>query len=76
MTARKVTYSCPICAGSLNEVDAAEHDLRADVQRLREACGFLMSALKRVQTRPAEESAFIAAVCLDEAHKLYSVRIV
>ncbi|KPF66087.1 hypothetical protein IP84_16865 [beta proteobacterium AAP99] len=73
---RSRTFSCPICAGSMNEVEESEQERLADVQRLREAVGFLMSALKRVQTRPAEESAFIAAVCLDEARKRYAVRIV
>lgn len=69
-------FSCPICAGSMREIDLDERELRAEIQRLSEACEFLMSALKRVKERPAQESAWIAAVCLDQAHKTYQVRIV
>jgi len=73
---RTISYTCPVCCASLLETEAMEQERLSEIERLREACGFLMSALKRVQTQPMHESAFIAAVNLEEAHKRFGVRIV
>lgn len=71
----RITYTCPICAGSMLETQSMEQERLSEVERLGEAVQFLLAALKRVQTRPMVESAFISAVCLEEASKRYGVRI-
>ncbi len=71
---RTVTYACPVCAASMLETGAMKEDMLSEVERLKDAVDFLMLALKRVQTRPMHESAFIAAVNLQEAENRFGVR--
>lgn len=71
----QITYTCPICAGSMLESQAMEQERLSEVERLGEAVQFLLAALKRVQTRPMNESAFISAVCIEEANKRYGIQI-
>ena len=71
----RITYACPICAGSMLETQSMQQERLSEVERLGEAVQFLLAALKRVQTRPMIESAFIAAVCIEEASNKYGVRV-
>ena len=57
------------------ETEAMEQERLSEIERLQEAVDFLVAALKKVQNRPGVESAFIAAVNLDHAHKVYGVKI-
>lgn len=72
---KRITYTCPICAGSMLESHAMERERLSEVERLGEAVQFLLAALKRVQIRPMVESAFISAVCIEEANNRYGVQI-
>lgn len=71
MKNRTMSYTCPICCGSMLETDAMQAERLSETERLQGAVDFLVAALKRVQVRPAQESAFIAAVCLQDAAKVY-----
>ena len=68
-----LSYTCPICCGSMLETESMEAERLSETERLQGAVEFLVAALKRVQVRPAQESAFIAAVCLQEAEKVYGM---
>lgn len=60
------------------ECDGAAAELRrlhAEADRLRGAVEVLLRGMKQVQTRPAMESAFIAAVVLEDAKQQYGVTI-
>lgn len=72
---RYISYTCPVCCASMLETDAMEQERLSEIERLQEAVTFLVAALKKVQTRPGVESAFIAAVSLEHAHKVYGVDI-
>ena len=72
---RYISYTCPVCCASMLETDAMEQERLSEIERLQEAVTFLVAALKKVQTRPGVESAFIAAVNLEHAHKVYGVDI-
>lgn len=72
---RYISYTCPVCCASMLETDAMEQERLSEIERLQEAVTFLVAALKKVQTRPCIESAFIAAVNLEHAHKVYGVDI-
>ena len=72
---RHISYTCPVCCGSLIETDAMAQERLSEIERLQEAVTFLVAALKKVQTRPCVESAFIVAVNLEYAHKVYGVDI-
>jgi len=48
----------------------------AESAKLRLIAAHFAAALHRVQTRPANESAFIAAVALDDAKKTFGYEIV
>ena len=72
---RHISYACPVCCASMLETDAMEQERLSEIERLQEAVGFLVAALKKVQTRPGVESAFIAAVNLEHVHKVYGVNI-
>jgi len=75
MKNRTMSYTCPICCGSMLETDAMQAERLSETERLQGAVDFLVAALKRVQVRPAQESAFIAAVCLQDAAKVYGVGV-
>lgn len=72
---RHISYTCPVCCASMIETDAIEQERLSEIERLQEAVAFLVAALKKVQARPGIESAFIAAVNLEYAHKAYGVNI-
>ena len=73
MKNRTMIYTCPICCGSMLETESMEAERLSETERLQGAVDFLLAALKRVQVRPAQESAFIAAVCLQEVEKVYGI---
>ena len=75
MKNRTMSYTCPICCGSMLETDAMQAERLSETERLQGAVDFLVAALKRVQVRPAQESAFIAAVCLQDAAKVYGAGV-
>lgn len=72
---RRISYTCPVCAASMIENDSMEQERLSETELLKDAVQFLLTALKRVQTRPMNESAFISAVCIEEANKRYGIQI-
>ncbi len=66
---RTVTYVCPVCDASM--VD----DQDAEIARLRAAVAQLRDALLKVKWRPAQESAFIANVNLQDVERRYGVEV-
>lgn len=68
----KVLRGFATCAGDDVRIDEAEQELR----RLRAAVFHLASGLDRVRRRPAIESAFIAAVCLQDAETQFGVSVI
>jgi len=67
----KVLRGFATCAGDDARIDEAEKELA----RLRGAIAHLALGLTRVCRRPAIESAFIAAVCLQDASEKFGVSI-
>ena len=72
---RRITYVCPVCAASMLETEPMEQERLSEVERLQGAVDLLTRALLLVKRRPAQESAFIAAVNLQEAEKHYGVTV-
>ena len=66
---RAVTYVCPVCYASM--VD----DQEPEIARLRAAVAQLRDALLKVKWRPAQESAFIASVNLQDVERRYGVDV-
>lgn len=70
---RRISYTCPVCAGSLIETESMEQERLSEIERLEGAVELLVRGLLRVKQRPANESAFLALSFLAEAKKSYGV---
>ena len=65
----QVSWTCPVCAASVEPTEP-------ESAKYREAFGYVLSKIREIGQRPKDESAFIAAVTIEEVRKRYGMGIV
>lgn len=64
----QVSWTCPVCAASVEPTEP-------ESAKYREAFGYVLSKIQEIGQRPKDESAFIAAVTIEEVRKRYRMGI-